>query len=98
MKTELQKTAEKILDKSFEQIEFLIKHSSKIKELTNGAVDTSRIDAFRPAMYLVYMAGLNTDILERVSLSQLDMFLDKGLFNEFMCDQKVYMLNLKHNL
>ena len=94
----LKTTLERILNKSFEQIEFLIKHSSKIKELTNGAVDVSKIDGFRSALYLIYMAGLNTDILERVSLSQLEMFLDKGVFNEFMCDQSVFMLHVKYNL
>lgn len=98
MIADLQKTAERILDKSFEQIEFLIKNSSEIRNLTDGSVDTSKIDGFRPAMYLVYMAGLNTDVLENVSLSQIEMFLDKGLFNEFMCDQKVFILNVKHNL
>ena len=95
---DLLKTDENILEEIFIQLEFLIKNSKMIEELTNGMVDTSKICDFRTGMYIVYLSDLNTGILENVSLSQLEMFLDKGLFNEFMCDQKTYILNVKYNL
>jgi len=95
---DLLKTAENILEESFIQLEFLIKNGKMIEELTNGMVDTHKICDFRTGMYMVYLSDLNTGILENVSLSQLEIFLDKGLFNEFMCDQKTYILNVKYNL
>lgn len=92
------KTAERILNECFLQIEFLIVNGKKIKEKTNGMVDTSKICDFRTGVYMVYLAGLNTDILEHVTVSQIEMFLDKGFFNEFICDQKVYILHVKNEL
>jgi hypothetical protein len=98
MKDDLLKTAENILEECFTQIEFLIKNGKKLKNLTNGMVDTRKICDFRTGIYLVYLSDLNIGILKHVSISQIETFLDKGFFNENICDQKTYILNLKYSL
>lgn len=94
MNKDLLKTAESILDEVFYQIEFLMKNSNRIKELTGGMVDCSKICDFRTAVNMVYLTGLDQGILERVTIAHFELFLDKGFFNEFMLDQRVYMLSV----
>lgn len=96
--TELVKTAQMILDESFKQIEFLIKYSKQLNDLTKGTVDTSKLNDFRSSITLVYMANQNKGILKNVSLNQIFMFLDKGLFVESKLDQRVYLLQLSYEI
>ena len=98
MNEQLIKTAENILDESFKQIEFLIKHSKELNNLTNGMIDTSKLNDFRSSIALVYMANQNKGILKNLSIDQIFMFLDKGFFNENLLDQKIYLLQLSYEI
>jgi len=89
---------QRILKESLKQIEFLILNADKFKELSGGALNFHKVDNYRDAITLVYIAGLNKGILEHTSLDQLFMFLDKGVFNEMSLDSQVFVLQLKREI
>lgn len=79
---ELLELAERILEKSLIQIEYLITNAKQIKKYTENMVDLSKIDGYRTGITLVYMCELNTGVLESVTLNDIFMFLDGGFFVE----------------
>ena len=95
---EMLKLAQRIVDKSLQQIKLLIDNSDKIKELTEGMVQLDNLSDFRSAITIVYMSGLNTGILEHTSLDKIFLFLDKGFFNESILDFQVSSMNYVKNL
>ena len=50
---------------------------------------------FRSAITLVYMTGLNTGILEKVSLGLIFELLDKGVIVESMLNLQISMMYQK---
>jgi hypothetical protein len=99
MKTEqLLKTAQLIVEECMKQIEFLIKYSDDIERESEGLVNLKKLDNFRDAICMVYIANQNKGILESVKLDTIFMFLDKGFFNETMLDMFVYTTYIKYNL
>jgi hypothetical protein len=92
---QLIKTAEIISKELLEKIEFLIKGQDVLKTM---GVDVSRIDSFREFVYIIYMAELNDGILEKVTIDNVLMFLDKGFYIEDAFDDIVKMLQYKYEL
>ena len=92
-----EKIAKEVINECMKQVEFLIKNSKEISKRSGGIVNLKKLDNFRDAITVVYIAGQNKGILEYVSLDKIYMFLDKGLYNETMLDMFVYTLNVKYN-
>lgn len=98
MTTDLVKVVEQILKESMTQIEFLINNSKKINKLSGGAVNLNKLNDFRSAITIVYVAGQNKGILEKTPLDVIYQLLDKGVINETMLDSQIYIMNLKKEL
>jgi len=94
MKTEeMLKLAERIVKQSLNQIKVLIENKDDIHKFSDGCIDLSNLNDFRSAITLVYMCGLNNEILEHTTLDHIFLFLDKGFFNEEILDFQVSCMN-----
>ncbi len=85
--------AQRIVKESLTQIKYLIDNADDINKYTEGMVDLSNLEDYRSGVTLVYMAGLNTGVLEHTTLDHIFMFLDKGFFKESMLDVQVSCMN-----
>jgi len=92
---QLQKTLTQILEQSMDQISLLVKNQTKISELSDGILNPTKEMDFRSAITLVYMTGLNTGILEKVSLGLIFELLDKGVIVESMLNLQISMMYQK---
>jgi len=97
-KDQLFNTVNQILTESMKQIEFLIINTHTINELSNKSIALDKVNSFRDAITLVYLAGLNKGILQKVQLDLIHQLLNKGVINEMSVDSQVFAIQLKREV
>lgn len=95
---QLNKIIDEIIATSMEQIQFLIKNHELISSMSNGGIRTDKVDNFRSAIGLVYMAGLNKGILANRDCKVVISLLDAQVVNETLLDFQIALYREKIGL
>ena len=87
------KGAKMVINKTFDNIENLIKGQDVLK--TEG-IDVTKINEYRDFITVMYMAEMNDGVLKDITIDTIFELLDSGFVNEYECDTYVNKLQFKY--
>lgn len=94
----MRKVIEKIIEDTFKQVDFLIRNSNRLKEMSGGMFNPDKLVTFRDYLAIIYLLKMNEGSLSKLGHKDYLKILDAGVMDEFMFDMAIVAKKEEYNL